>query len=162
MKNVSTYNTGWNFAVGFANGMYGPNIWQTAYNIGCDALDAICDALGISSPSKEAMKVGEFFGEGAILGMQKTEDAIADEADRMSEMMSLNPEGFEGGGSPSAASNRASNMAPSYVTMNVMVNVNASNASEGRAAGTGLADALYEELSRKMGSELWPVSYSAA
>lgn len=159
---VDAYNTGWNLAVGFANGMAGPDIWTTAWNVGCSALDAICSALGISSPSKKAMEVGRYFGEGAVIGMRSTEDAIADESQRMSDLMGLSPEPFGGAARAGAASYGAPNMAASNVTMNVTVNVSARDASEGRAAGTSLADALYEELSRKMGSGLWPVSYSTA
>ena len=143
--------------------MCGPDIWNTAWDIGYSALSAIKSALGIWSPSREAMKVGEFFGEGAIIGMRSTERDIEAEADRMSSLMGLDPAGF---GEPAqaglAASHRDATMGTSYVTMNVTVNVNAGSAPEARAAGTNLAEALYEELSRKMGSSLWPVSYSTA
>lgn len=163
MGSVSSYDAGYSFAQGFGNGMSGPDIWSAAYNIGCSALDAIKWALGIASPSKEAMKVGRFFGEGAVLGMRSTERDIEAEADRMSSLMGLDPAGF---GEPAqtglAASHRDATMGTSYVTMNVTVNVNAGSAPEARAAGTNLAEALYEELSRKMGSSLWPVSYSTA
>ncbi|MBQ3748767.1 MAG: phage tail tape measure protein [Eggerthellaceae bacterium] len=164
LGSVSSYNAGYNFSAGFANGMYGVNIWGYAYSIGVSALNAIKYALGIASPSKETARVGEWFGEGAVMGMQRTEKAVSDEAGRLSDLMQLAPEpyGMYGPQSRTAASNGQSNMAPSTVTMNVTVNVNASNANEGAATGKSLADALYEELSRKMGSSLWPVSYSAA
>ena len=163
LEYVNTYNTGWDFAQGFANGMYGPNIWNAAWDVGWSALQAIKNALGIYSPSREAMAVGEYFGEGAILGMRKTEEGIAAEAERMSSLMELEPTPYGtlavAGTAPSHAD---ATMGASRVNMNVTVNVNAGNASEGRAAGTSLAEALYEELSRKMGSSLWPVSYSTA
>jgi TP901 family phage tail tape measure protein len=163
LDSVDAYDAGWNFADGFASGMCGPDIWNTAWDIGYSALSAIKSALGIWSPSREAMKVGEFFGEGAIIGMRSTERDIEAEADRMSSLMGLDPAGF---GEPAqaglAASHRDATMGTSYVTMNVTVNVNAGSAPEARAAGTNLAEALYEELSRKMGSSLWPVSYSTA
>lgn len=163
LDSVDAYDAGWNFADGFASGMNGPDIWNTAWDIGYSALSAIKSALGIWSPSREAMKVGEFFGEGAIIGMRSTERDIEAEADRMSSLMGLDPAGF---GEPAqtglAASHRDATMGTSYVTMNVTVNVNAGSAPEARAAGTNLAEALYEELSRKMGSSLWPVSYSTA
>jgi len=95
--------------------------------------------------------------------MRSTEQDIEAEADRMSSLMDLNPVGFgDSSLTGLAASHREATMGTSYVTMNVTVNVNAGNASEGRTAGTNLAEALYEELSRKMGSSLWPVSYSTA
>ena len=106
---------------------------------------------------------GTTIGEGAIIGMRSTERDIEAEADRMSSLMGLDPAGF---GEPAqaglAASHRDATMGTSYGTMNVTVNVNAGSAPEARAAGTNLAEALYEELSRKMGSSLWPVSYSTA
>ena len=164
----SIYNAcvdnGWQIPQGLADGIesnaYAPS--DAIWGVGDILLDTFKNALGIASPSKEAAKIGRFFGEGAVLGMRSTEGAIVDEAERMSGLMSLNPQPFGGMPGMAAASNRADSMAPSYVTMNVTVNVDARSASEGRAAGTSLADALYEELSRKMGSELWPVSYSAA
>lgn len=159
---VDAYNTGWNFSIGFANGMSGPNIWGIAYDIGWSALDAIKYALGIASPSKEAERVGEWFGEGAVIGMQRTEKAIGAEAGRLSDLMALRPTPY-GADVPSrlqGASNSAHNIPT--VTMNVTVNVNAADAKEARAKGTSLADGLYEELRRKMGSSLWPASYSTA
>lgn len=164
LGSVDTYNTGSSFASGFANGMSGVDVWGAAYNIGMSALNAIKWALGIASPSKEAAKVGEWFGQGAVVGMESTEQAIAAESSRLAELMGLSPDPY-GSLQPAqwqGASNRGANMAPSYVTMNVTVNVNAGSAPEARAAGTSLAEALYEELSRKMGSSLWPVSYSTA
>ena len=111
LESVDAYDAGWYFADGFASGMCGPDIWNTAWDIGYSALNAIKSALGIWSPSREAMKVGEFFGEGAILGMRSTEQDIEAEADRMSSLMDLNPVGF--GDSPMtglAASHREATM----------------------------------------------------
>lgn len=161
LGSVSADGVGRNFAWGFSNGMGSVSIWQAAYNIGMNALSGIKSALGIASPSKEAAKVGEWFGEGAVQGMQRTERAIASETRRLSDLMELTPTPYGASGPRGAlASNGQPTMVPSTVNMAVTVNVNASNASEGRAAGTSLADALYEELRRKMGSSLWPVSYS--
>ena len=49
-----------------------------------------------------------------------------------------------------------------YAKRKTALTAGAGSAPEARAAGTNLAEALYEELSRKMGSSLWPVSYSTA
>lgn len=91
MNSIDGYDAGWNFAAGFANGMDGPDIWGAAWNIGCSALNAIKSALGIASPSKEAAKVGHYFGEGAVEGMRSTEEAIALEAKQISDLMGLDP-----------------------------------------------------------------------
>ena len=158
---VDAYNTGWNFIVGFSNGMNGPDLWNAAWNLGNSALSAIKSALGIKSPSKEAMEVGEFFGEGAVLGMRKTEQAIADESQRMSDMMELNPTNYQGGWQ---GSGRASNGQPriANVNMEVSVIVNAASAEQGKAAGVGVADGIFEQINRKIGANLWPASYSMA
>lgn len=98
LGSVSAYGTGSNFSRGFANGMGGVNIWSAAYSVGMSALGAIKSALGIASPSREAMAVGEFFGEGAILGMRSTERGIEAESKRMSQAMAIEPP-FERGAS---------------------------------------------------------------
>lgn len=91
LESVSAYGAGSSFAHGFANGMGGVNVWSAAYNIGLSALSAIKSALGIASPSKEAAKVGEWFGEGAVIGMRRTEASIAAESRRLSDIMTLQP-----------------------------------------------------------------------
>lgn len=161
MGAVDPYNTGWNFSVGFSKGVNGPNIWDVAYSVGKSALSAIKSALGIKSPSKEAQKVGRFFGEGLIVGMQGTEDAVADEADRMGGLLSIDPGGY-GGTLYGLQTQGAAPGAGASVVMNVTVNVNAADAEQGRAVGTSLADGLFNEINRRAASELWPVSYSAA
>ena len=158
---VGTYNTGWNFTVGFVNGMNAVNLYDYAWNLASRAVSAVKGCLGIASPSKVAEEMGRYFGEGAVIGMQATEGDIAAEAERMSGMMGLDPNGYQGGAYGLQAQRRGSNI-PSAVTMNVTVNVNAKDAAQARAVGTGIADGLYEEVSRKMGGELWPASYSAA
>lgn len=163
LESADAYSAGRNLAIGFSNGMYGVNVWSAAYSVGLQALNGIRSALVIASPSKKATTVGEQFGEGAVIGMEHTEDAVAAESSRLGDLMDLDPAPY-GTLAPArmlGASNREPNIS-SVVTMNVTVNVSASGAEEGRATGTSLADALYEELSRKMGSSLWPVSYSTA
>lgn len=57
-------------------------VWDGAKALGGDALDAVKNFLGINSPSKEFMKVGEYSTEGMALGMEQgllsESDGIAD------------------------------------------------------------------------------------
>lgn len=91
VRSVSANGAGVNFVSGFASGFHGFNVWDAAYNVGMSALNAIKSALGIHSPSKEAEEVGMFFGEGAVIGMKKSEGAVKREAQKLSDAMSLNP-----------------------------------------------------------------------
>lgn len=158
LKSVETYNTGHNFTVGFVNGMNGVDLYNYAWNLASRAVRAVKNCLGVASPSKEAAKIGQFFGEGLVLGMQDTEGAVEAEVQRMGSLMGFEPAGYSGLG----GTGYGAQASPSYTTMNVTINVTASNAAEARAVGTSLADGLYEEITRRQGSELWPVSYSAA
>ena len=62
------YKRGQQTVQGFINGLKDAsgmtNIWNAAKSIGSTALNAIKNFLGIHSPSKEAQKIGAFFGEG--------------------------------------------------------------------------------------------------
>ena len=72
-ESVSLFNTGKNFVSGFINGLKDgtglSNIWNTAKNVASTALNAVKNFLGINSPSKEAEKLGSFFGEGFSNGI---------------------------------------------------------------------------------------------
>ena len=119
------------------------------------ALGAIKSALGIHSPSREAMAVGEFFGEGAILGMEKTVAGIEAEADKMSRAMELNPEPVS---TPRPISARPGSAGPEPgapgawsgrpIVLNVTINVAAQSAEEGRQVGKSIGEELYNELVR--------------
>ena len=155
LESVSAYGAGRDFGRGFGNGMSGVDIWGAAYNVGMSALGAIKSALGIRSPSREAMAVGEYFGEGAILGMEKTVAGIEAEADKMSRAMELNPEpvsapqpiparpGPSGPepGAPGAGSGRP-------IVLNVTINVTARSVEDGRQVGKSIGEELYNELVR--------------
>lgn len=155
LESVSAYGAGRDFGRGFGNGMSGVDIWGAAYNVGMSALGAIKSALGIHSPSREAMAVGEYFGEGAILGMEKTVAGIEAEADKMSRAMELNPEpvsapqpiparpGPRGPepGAPGAGSGRP-------IVLNVTINVTAQSVEDGRQVGKSIGEELYNELVR--------------
>lgn len=91
LEAVSTYNTGQEFSRGFTRGANSVDVRTAAWNIGIDALNSIRSALGIASPSKEAAKVGRWFGLGAIEGMDSTVSDIKSEAAKMSDAMALNP-----------------------------------------------------------------------
>ena len=164
LESVSAWSAGSNFSYGFADGLLAAvaTAAARARQLAYSALDSMRYALGIASPSKETMKVGEFFVEGAVVGMSRMEGELARQTNRLNGIMELEPTVGEYRYGAQGAYHRGDSIMQGNVTMNVTVNVSASSASEGRAVGTGLADALYEELSREMGSRLWPVSYSAA
>ena len=145
---VSAKSTGTNFAQGFANGMKGVNIWNAAYNMGMSALNAIKSALGIASPSKEAEKVGAWFGEGAVLGMQSTEQAIAAESQKLSDAMSLTPsygDAYENG----AAYGQGYATGKTF-NFNINVNVNGTaDATSAASIGRNIGQELYLEFARR-------------
>ena len=165
LNSVGTETTGHNFTVGFVNGMNGVDLYSYAWNLANRAVSAVKNCLGISSPSKVAQEMGRYFGEGAVIGMQDTEDAISAEAERMSALMGLNPDQSRYGAQLGAYGQGAS---PGYVNMEVTVNVYASSAEQAKGIGTSLADGLYEQVSRRMngeltmGNSLWDASYTAA
>lgn len=76
MGSVEAGSTGSNFVAGFINGFGWQDVWDAAYDIGLSALDAIKSALGIKSPSREAKKVGAFFGKGFGLGISDEEKNV--------------------------------------------------------------------------------------
>lgn len=147
LGSVDTYGTGQNFAWGFANGMGGVDVWGAAWNIGCSALSAIKSALGIASPSKEAAKVGAWFGEGAIQGMRSTEQGIAAEANRMSEAMSLNPAVGAYGNAYARSYQQAGQ--GRQIAFNVTINVTAQNEQQAVGIGTSIGEQLYLEFARR-------------
>lgn len=69
------YKRGQQTVQGFINGLKDgtglSNIWNTAKNVASTALNAVKNFLGINSPSKEAEKLGSFFGEGFSNGIDK-------------------------------------------------------------------------------------------
>ncbi len=149
MASVSAHNTGYNFSAGFANGMYGVDLWSRAYNIGISALSGIKAALGVRSPSREAYKVGEFFGEGAVLGMRSTEGDIAEESRRMAEAMDLSPslgsyatDGYVSGYQQGSSQGR-------IINFNVTVNVQASDAAQAVGIGRSIGEEMYLEFARR-------------
>lgn len=103
LGSVSASGAGANFVQGFAGGFGAVNIWSAAYSVGMSALGAIKSALGIASPSKEARRVGQWFGEGAVIGMQDEQAAIERQSEIMADAMMLNDDPI-GGASYSAIS----------------------------------------------------------
>ncbi len=145
LGSVSARSTGQNFAQGFSNGMSGINLFNVAYNLGLRALSGIKSALGVASPSKEAMKVGAWFGEGAVIGMQSTEDAIAQEALRMSDAMSLTPQNH----AAYAYGATGANLTGSTNIFNVNIQVSANNAAEAATIGRNIGNELYLQYVRR-------------
>lgn len=70
---------------GMANGLLAGvgTIVSAARNVATNALNAAMSALGISSPSKEFMKVGRFSAEGMALGIDKYSDVVEVSATRI-------------------------------------------------------------------------------
>lgn len=76
LGSVDATGTGINFVQGFINGMGRANVWSAAYNIGKQALNAAKAALQVKSPSRKAMEVGAYFGEGLSIGIKKQKRAV--------------------------------------------------------------------------------------
>lgn len=69
----SAYTAGRNTGSGFAEGIgsMAGYVWNAASNIASSALNSIKSFLGIHSPSKEMMWVGEMLDKGLALGIEK-------------------------------------------------------------------------------------------
>lgn len=89
LASVSAYNTGQNFTNGFVNGVNSVNVYNAGYKMGLTAKQGMNDALGVASPSKEAIKTGKYFGEGTIVGMESMLGGIKAEAEKMAGAMGI-------------------------------------------------------------------------
>ena len=105
-------------------------------------------ALGISSPSKEAARVGEWFGEGAVIGMQRAEGAIAAESHRLSDLMELEPTPYGTYAVPGAYQGQQTQQMRQFI-WNVQINVTARSEDEAVAYGKGISESLYAEFARR-------------
>lgn len=78
LKTAKSESIGESFVQGFTNGMDNnvSRIWNTAWNLGMKAVEAVKKATGTASPSKEAIAVGEFFSEGLQVGIENGENSI--------------------------------------------------------------------------------------
>ena len=89
LRSVKTKGAGTAFSQGFASGISGFNIGGAVSSLANRALGTLKSVLGIHSPSREAMSVGEFFGEGLAIGMANTESKISAMSDRLSSAMTV-------------------------------------------------------------------------
>jgi TP901 family phage tail tape measure protein len=86
MGSVDASGTGSNFVQGFVNGFGLVDVWNAAKSIGEQALGAIKKSLGIHSPSRAAMALGEFFGQGFVLGVGNKEKEVAKTSNKLGEI----------------------------------------------------------------------------
>lgn len=86
MGSVDASGTGSNFVQGFVNGFGLVDVWNAAKSIGEQALGAIKKSLGIHSPSRAAMALGEFFGQGFALGVGNKEKEVAKTSNKLGEI----------------------------------------------------------------------------
>lgn len=81
--------SGRNFILGFVNGLLDKSglsrIWNASKSIASTALNSIKKFLGIASPSKEAEKIGDFFGVGLVNGIVKNKNAVSNAAQTLGE-----------------------------------------------------------------------------
>jgi len=88
------FSAGSNAVSGFVNGLLsgGGRIWSAAVSMANQAMNAVKSALGINSPSKEMMKIGDGFVEGFEIGiqdrMEKAAKQVASFAGVMLDVMS--------------------------------------------------------------------------
>lgn len=80
---------GKNFVLGFINGLMDKTglskIWNATKSIASTALEGIKKFLGINSPSKEAEKLGDYFGIGFIDGIEKNRKGAINAAKMLSD-----------------------------------------------------------------------------
>jgi len=78
------FAAGKSVATGFANGMKDPatlaKVTAAGTTIGNYALTAAKAAIDSNSPSKEAMKIGNYFGQGLVIGINQYKDKTYDTA----------------------------------------------------------------------------------
>lgn len=80
---------GSDFVQGLINGLDSrqSDLAQKAKNIGSTVSHGVRDVLGIASPSKVAAQIGEYFGDGLVIGLDRSAvdvgDAAAAQADEM-------------------------------------------------------------------------------
>lgn len=70
---------GIDFVLGFINGgnsLLG-TLWDFAYNLGVKAITAVKEAINSNSPSKETMKIGTWFGQGLVIGIDNMTDSVS-------------------------------------------------------------------------------------
>ena len=83
------YKRGQQTVQGFINGLKDASglsgIWNTAKNVASTALNAVKNFLGIHSPSKEAEKLGSFFGRGFTNGIAGEKQNAAISAEHLAE-----------------------------------------------------------------------------
>jgi len=81
-------NLGQYITEGFANGMVAKKvitkIWSATKNIASNTIISIKKFLGIQSPSKEAEKLGQFFGMGFVNGIEQNQAAARKAAQNLS------------------------------------------------------------------------------
>lgn len=77
-----SYNAGANTGAGFMRGLnaIAPKVRAYAANLGKSAYMAMKQYLKIKSPSRLMMELGEYTGEGFVIGMQNTETNVEDSA----------------------------------------------------------------------------------
>lgn len=96
------YNLGHNVGMGIYNGLVaaGTQLYNLAWNTAVNMYNAACNALGIASPSKEFIWIGEMIGQGLGNGVSATQkeavsavtslaDAVTQEAEGASPIMRI-------------------------------------------------------------------------
>lgn len=81
-ENSRVYTAGKDFVQGFANGILN-NLYlatDAGSKMGKRALDAAKQSIDSNSPSKETLKLGNYFGEGFVIGISEYSDRIYDES----------------------------------------------------------------------------------
>ncbi len=146
LSSVSAKSAGSNFIAGFKSGMssMGSSLASVARSLANSALSAIKRTLGIASPSKEAMEVGDYFGQGLVLGMESTEDEIAKEAASLGAKMEVSPSAYSSGSYSGGYQTQQRNM-----EFNVTVNVNANTEQQAASIGRNIGSELYLEYKRR-------------
>lgn len=85
MTEKGSESAGVNTGIGFLKGLSSQkgNIMKYASNLAASAIGALKQRLKIKSPSRVAMEVGEYTGEGFAIGMHNSESTVSDSAETL-------------------------------------------------------------------------------
>ena len=149
LSSVGAGDLGRNFGNSFADGIMRASVWPAANWLASQARSAVSQALGIASPSKVGIELGGFFGEGIAIGIEESARMVEGASRSLSDtiQMAMTPSGTFAPVTAGQESYAPRQGAP--VTMYVNISVNAATPEQGRAVGSSLASALYDEWSRR-------------
>ncbi|MGL5964725.1 MAG: hypothetical protein ACRCZ2_10075 [Fusobacteriaceae bacterium] len=113
LRNINLYDIGKNMIQGMVNGIadMAKNLTNTVKDTVNNAVNAAKNTLGIKSPSRVFMEIGNFTGEGFIVGLEKMSNSIQDSVSSTLDFESFTGgfDNFNGSSRDSSGLNRTTN-----------------------------------------------------